>query len=319
MLTRRFQLKEILFIGMLGLLFRAAPGAAQENDAKNYAEECKKGLTIYCLAAGMEERKAGNRETALAHFHDACKSHKTAGHLRACTPYLSLAQELDRLDEASAPLEARCRAGEDIVCFYLAKEYLRITAHSRAHAHLERLCREDFKSPDPEDYGPCYHLGDSLEQQKSFDAALNFFQLECERGRDLSLRSCERFQTLTHWIEHGGESAFGVRARPFTPIEAVALGAVALSFAGWGLLWTGAAWAFRTLAGPLPAAAGVCWVVWLLREGDRPHADFPYVIPSVLLLLGFWIAARGRLRALREQGKIRIPATESSGRKGSGP
>ncbi len=298
----RFYLQIVLRLTLGAVLYLQAIASAQETEPKDFAAECEKGLTIYCLAAGMEETKVGNKEKAFEHFEAACRSHKTEGHLRACTPYLSLARELNRLEAASAPLEERCREGEDTVCFYLAKEYLRIAAPSRAHAHLKRLCREDFPSPDPEDYGSCYHLGDSLQEQRAYEEALTYFKLECDRNRTLSRHSCERHRTLLHAIESGTLDADAVR--PFRLIQTIALAAVVLSLLAWGLWLTGQVWAFKLLSGPLPVATLVCWGAWLLQEDARSGAyrDFTYIVPSVLLVVGCLAAARERLQAIRRKG-----------------
>ena len=94
----------------------------EELDADQARRKCFQGKTIYCLALGMAEEKAGHPERALEVYRSACKKHRTPGHLRACTPLLNLARQMDRLDAEAAPLEARCRQGHPVTCFYLGQE-----------------------------------------------------------------------------------------------------------------------------------------------------------------------------------------------------
>ncbi|MFQ5449730.1 MAG: tetratricopeptide repeat protein [Nitrospinaceae bacterium] len=296
------------------LIFPPEPGAAAEDpDLDSYREQCLKGVTIYCLSIGLAEQKAGNLDRALEYYRSACENHLTQGHLRACTPFLSLAKQMGRLETASEKLESRCRAGNDLVCFYLAKEYLKVAAYSRGYGHLERLCRQDYRPPDPGDYGPCYHLGNSLDQTGDLQRALDIFKFDCNRDRPLSKPSCDRYEAIMMRIKRG-EGIAKAHIRKFAPIELVPFLLVLMPLLGWGILITGRRRGLRFLRIPLPGLTLACWAVWESwgRHGFYFSASLSFILPAVFMVLFMgWLAHR-RLQKLEPEN----PETAKAGSSG---
>ncbi len=278
-------------VALLILLFAwGSPSHSEEKaDPEAYRAACLQGATVYCIAIGLEEQKAGRNERALEYYRLACENHP--GHLRACTPFLSLAKELGRLETEAAPLEGRCQAGNDTLCFYLGKEYLKIGAHEEGRRHLERLCREDFIPPDADDYGPCYHLASNLQTLRHYEEALEIFRLDCERGRPLSEPSCERHQTLNRQLAEGLNSE-PKAARPFRLNEAFLLPLILLAPIGFFCwLWPKER-RLKFLSFPAPALALCCWLLWeIVPPGPpAPRHDLFFILPSLLLsvMLALW-------------------------------
>ena len=59
-------------------MFFPLPAFSQEPvDLEAYGKECSKGVTIYCIAAGMEEQKSGNLGKALEYYKSACENHSS--------------------------------------------------------------------------------------------------------------------------------------------------------------------------------------------------------------------------------------------------
>jgi len=283
---------------ILVLFFPAIALSAEPHDLDSYRKECGNGKTIYCIAIGMEEQKAGNLETALKHYQSACESHLSRGHLRACTPLLSLARQMERLDEASADLETLCKDGDDVVCFYLAKEYFKITEYHRGFVHLERLCRDDFKPPDKADYGPCYHLGDNLKKIGELKRARKIFIFDCDRDLLSAKLSCDQAEAVRLLIRQGRVNG-GKNVKKIEMIEALALGGVALPFFGLLLLKNGRKLALTLLRIPVPALTFFCWAVWEThaRQEYILRSDLFFIVPALSLTLFTAWSAHRRLKA----------------------
>lgn len=283
---------------LLALFFPAIALSEEPHDLDSYRKECGNGKTIYCIAIGMEEQKSGNLETALKHYQSACESHLSRGHLRACTPLLSLARQMDRLDKASAGLEALCKSGDDVVCFYLAKEYFKITEYRRGFVHLEPLCRDDFKPPDKADYGPCYHLGDNLKKIGEMKRARKIFNFDCDRDPLAAKSSCNQAKAVQLLIRQGrvnGEK----NVKQIEMIEALALGGVAFPLLGLILLKNGRKFALTLSRVPVPALTFVCWALWEIhaRQEFILRSDLFFIVPAVLLTLFTAWSAHYRLKA----------------------
>lgn len=287
---------------LLAITFPLAAYSQEPHDLESYRSECSNGKTIYCIAIGMEEQKAGNLETALDHYQSACESHPLRGHLRACTPFLSLARQMKRLGEASSGLEGLCKGGDDIVCFYLAKEYFKITEYHKGFVHLERLCRDNFLPPDKADYGPCYHLANNLNKIGELKRAEKIFKFDCDRDPLSAKPSCDQAVQLMirQGKNHGGENV-----KEMQGIEAAALGVVAIPLLGLFLLKNGRKFALTFLRIPAPALTFFCWALWepYAKRELILRADLFFIVPAVFLtLLIAWFAHR-RLQVL-EAGKL---------------
>ncbi|MFQ5445208.1 MAG: hypothetical protein ACE5EK_11415 [Nitrospinales bacterium] len=259
-------------------------------------------MTIYCIAAGMEEQKSGNLQEALNHYQMACENHPTQGPLRACTPYFSLAMQMGRLEEAATPFESRCQSGEDLVCFYLAKEYIKITAYIKAHAHLEKLCRTHFRPPDKDDYGPCYHLGRSLLKTGALDRALEIFKYDCARDPALAKPSCGQHASLLARVEEE-EKVSQEKITAMEPVEIVSLLFLLMPLAGWILLAKGSQTEWRFMRLFFPVSALVVWGAWEfigVSPGDN-RADLAFIFPSILLT--FFLAWRAHQFIKRDKGE----------------
>lgn len=286
---------------LLFLFLFSTLASSEEPDLDRYREECSRGLTIYCIAVGMEEQRAGDLQDALNHYQMACEHHATQGPLRACTPYLSLAMQMDRLEGAAAPFESRCQSGEDRVCFYLAKEYIKITAFQKAYGHLERLCRSHFRPPDRDDYGPCYHLGRSLLKTEVLDRALEIFSFDCERDPVLAKPSCEQHASLLARIEEEHKSRENIKG--FEPVEFVSLLFLLMPATGWVLLARGRQGGLQFLRLYFPLGSLAVWGIWEwvgIKSGDV-RTDLAFILPSVLLT--FFLAGRAHQFLKRNKGE----------------
>lgn len=244
-------------------------------------------MTIYCLAAGMEEQKSGNLEEALKYYQSACENHSTQGHLRACTPFLSVARQLGRLDEAASGLETRCREGDDVICFYLAKEFFKITEYSRGHIPMERLCRENFQPPDPADYGPCYHLGKSLEQVGNLERAGDVFKFDCERDAVKAKPSCDRFDAVMQRLR------LEESKKALLPIELAPFLIVLIPYTGLFVLRYGGRRSLQIVRIAAPVIAVGCWAVWECYAPKELtlRSDLFFILPALSLVLSIaWIA-----------------------------
>jgi tetratricopeptide (TPR) repeat protein len=284
---------------LLTLFFFSSAFSEESQNLDSYLQECENGKTIYCIAAGMEEQKSGNLETALKYYQSACESHMDRGHLRACTPLLSLARQTGRLDEASAGLEKLCKGGDDVVCFYLAKEYFKITEFHRGFVHLERLCQNDFQPPDKADYGPCYHLGNNLKMIGEMKRALKNFNFDCDRDPLSAKPSCDQAEAIRLLARQG--KADGVKVtRGLKMIEALAFGVVMIPLSGLLLLKNRRKFVLALLWIPAPALTFICWALWEshAKQVFILRADLFFIIPAVILTLLTAYSAHRRLLAL---------------------
>ena len=270
----------LFFLAILGI----SDFALAENKAKPQyiREKCLKGITIYCLAAGMEEQKVGELEQALEYFRLACESHPAMGHFKACTPYLSLAMELGRLDSAAMGFNSRCKDGDNKTCFYLAKEFLKITAYEKAHILLERLCSERFRPPDSEDYGPCYHLGVSYLKTRNSGRAKEIFRFDCRASGEHRSPSCIRYDELVH-------DRMGLPTRAWNRSENFLTLIIVTPAFQWALFCFSLPLG-RSLVlfgGPLLTLVGFV-ALGLSEDGFHQGQEWYFILPSFLLTL--WIS-----------------------------
>ena len=284
------------------LLWAGCAYADEEGMSDNQArQQCFKGKTIYCLALGIKEEKAGNQERALELFRIACKKHPTPGHLRACTPLLNLAKIMNRLDEEVAPLEARCRPGGDqITCFYLGKEYLKMANMERADQYLASLCNMQFLPPDSDDYGPCYHLAKGYEHAGQWYRARELFQFDCEHHSEKGQPSCEALKSLTkiekvhlEWAQKGIRASY--------PVEGVLFFVVFLSVLNVWIWFKGGRWGLKylSLAAPLIIwGSALTWVYWP-EKPEFPASQWAVIYFSLLQVSGMAIFAFRKLQATR--------------------
>ena len=235
-------------------------------------QQCFKGKTIYCIALGIKEEKAGHLERALELYRIACKKHPTPGYLRAFTPLLSLARKMNVLNEEVAPLEARCRGGrgDDITCFYLGKEYLRMADIKRAW-YLENLCTKGFRPPDPHDYGPCYHLARGYEQAGQWYEARELYEFDCKNHLENGQSSCTALKELAKMEQiHRQLAQKGIRG--FDPVEGILLFVVFMSVLNVWIWFKCGRWGLKYLSLAAPVVvwgAAMTWVYW----PDKP--EFP--------------------------------------------
>lgn len=287
---------------LLAIFFPVTAHSKEPPDLESYRSECSNGKTIYCIAIGMEEQKAGNLKAALEYYRTACKSHHSQGHLSACTPFLSLARQMKRLDEAGAGLEALCEGGDDAVCFYLAREYFKISEFHRGFVHLERLCRDNFLPPDRTDYGPCYHLGSNLKKTGELKRAEKIFKFDCDRDPLSAKPSCDQAKAVRLMIRQGKTSG-RKNIKEMQGIEATAFGIVAIPFCGLFLLKSRRKFALMFLRIPAPALTFFCWALWepYAKRVLIFRADLFFIIPAVFLtFLTAWSAHR-KLMALEAE------------------
>jgi tetratricopeptide (TPR) repeat protein len=255
-------------------------------------QQCFKGKAIYCLALGIKEEKAGNPERALELYRTACKKHPTPGHLRACTPLLTLAWKMDRLDEEAAPLEARCEEDKSVTCFYLGQEYLKLVEMEKASLHLEPLCRNHFRPPDPANYGPCYHLAKGFEKAGQWNRALELFQFDCENHLKEGQPSCAAMKELIEMKRvHRELGQKGIRG--FDPVEAVLLFIVFLSAMNVWIWFKGGKWGLKYLSLAAPVViwgAILTWVYW--HDQQEYHASqWAVLFFAFLLVTGMAVLA----------------------------
>tara|TARA_B100000686_G_scaffold314801_1_gene361160 strand:- start:135 stop:1061 length:927 start_codon:yes stop_codon:yes gene_type:complete len=269
-------LQNVTLFFIVIFVFSFSVFAGENSETVNYRDQCIKGVTIYCLAQGIGERKAGNFKQALEYFRLACESHPTMGHLRACTPYLSLAMEMGILDSATHKLTNRCEGGEDVTCFYLAKEFLKIAAYERAHVMLERLCKERFHPADSEDYGPCYHLGVSYLTTKNPGKARDIFGFDCKQKTDSSLPSCKYYSELVRSSREMSSMAWHFA-------ENFLILVVVTPLVQWVLARRGslATRNYVIFGGPL--LVGVGWAMWQFSTEKAGKELYFIILPSIFL------------------------------------
>ena len=250
-------------------------------------QQCFKGKAIYCIALGIKEEKEGRPERALELYRTACKKHPTPGHLRACTPLLGLAWKMKRLDQEAASLETRCQESEPITCFYLGQEYLKLVEMEKASRHLEPLCRNHFRPPDPANYGPCYHMAKGYEQAGQWYEARELFQYDCENHPDKGQPSCAALKELVE-IEkiHRQLAQKGIRG--FDPIEALLLFIVFMSILNICILFKGRRWGLKYLSLAAPViiwSAILTWVYWPDKP-TYPASQWAVLFFAFLLVTG---------------------------------
>ena len=261
-------------------------------------QQCFKGKIIYCIALGIKEENAGYRERALELYRTACKKHRTPGHLRACTPLLSLALKMDRLDEEAAPLEARCKEEKSITCFYLGQEYLKLVKMEKAARHLEPLCRNHFRPPDPANYGPCYHLAKGYERAGQWYEARELFQFDCESHVEKGQPSCRALNELAEMEKvHRDLAQKGIRG--FDPVESVMLFVVFMSVLNVWIWFKGGRWGLKymSLAAPLVVwGSALTWVYWPDKP-EFPVSQWAVIYFALLQVSGMAIFAFRKLQA----------------------
>ena len=260
--------------------------------------QCFKGKTIYCIALGIKEEKAGLRERALELYRIACKKHRTPGHLRACTPLLNLAWKMDRLDEEAAPLEARCKEEKSVTCFYLGQEYLKLVEMEKAARHLEPLCRNDFRPPDPANYGPCYHLAKGYERAGQWYEARELFQFDCKSHAEKGQPSCAALKELVEMEKvHRDLAQKGIRG--YDPVESVMLFVVFMSVLNVWIWFKGGRGGLKymRLAAPLVVwGSALTWVYWPDKP-EFPVSQWAVIYFALLQVSGMAIFAFRKLQA----------------------
>lgn len=278
--------------------------AQQEQlDVEQTQKECEEGVTIYCLALGMAAEREGHREQALEFYRRACVNHPTPGHLRACTPLLSLASQMGRLSEEARPLEAKCEQGHDHTCFYLGKEYLKVGALNQAIRLLVPLCRDDYQPPDANDYGACYHMARGYERNRNYDRAEELFELDCRRNPEQARASCDALRRVGYVRKKGEEAAWS-RVQEFHPLEIALIVLVATPVVGTWLWSRNRPWAWHCLrVGPV--IAGICFVLWELapKAGDLPPSDRIVSVLSFLSVIGLAAMAHQKLQDREDERK----------------
>ena len=254
----------LLFVA-IQFLFSTSGMTAEENLTDDQArQQCFKGKAIYCIALGIKEEKAGHLDRALELYRTACKNHATPGHLRACTPLLNLAWKMNRLNEEVEPLRARCRKGDDVTCFYLGQEYLKMANMERADRYLGSLCNMQFRPPDPANYGPCYHLAKGYERAGQWYRARELFQFDCKNNSEKGQPSCAALKELAEMERvHRQLGQKGIRG--FDPVEAVLLFIVFMSVLNVWIWFKGGRWGLQYLVWVAPVvvwSAALTWVYW---------------------------------------------------------
>ncbi len=262
-------------------------------------QQCFKGKTIYCIALGIKEENSGHLERALELYRTACKKHSTPGHLRACTPLLSLARKMNVLNEEVAPLKARCRdgKGDNVTCFYLGKEYLKLTEIEEALRYLEPLCKSHFRSPTEDDHGPCYHLARGYEQAGQWNQARAWFRYDCENHSKSGQPSCAALKELERMERvHRELAQQGIRGSH--PIEDVLLFIVLISVFNVWTWFKGGKPGLRylSLAAPLVVwGAALTWVYWP-EKPVFPASQWAVIYFSLLQVSGMAVFAILKLR-----------------------
>lgn len=292
-----FRMGGCLLMGLI--LFPLSAFSEEPVDLEAYRKQCSQGVTIYCISAGIEEQKSGNLESALKLYRSACESHSSQGNLRACTPYLSLASQMERLGFASRKLESMC-ADDDVICFYLAKEYFKIAEYHRGFVHLERLCRENFQSPDALDYGPCYHLGINLKKIRDLKRAQKIFNFDCDRDPVVAKPSCDQAEIVNLMIQEA-QAPGEPKVKEFGAIEWAAFGMVLAPLLGLVGLRSQQKFILKILQIPVPAVTILCWALWepYARRELTLRADVYFMIPAFVLALIVGWSANRKLRDAR--------------------
>ena len=294
-LLRRDPCCSYVFMLFLAVQFICpASGMAEEETLSDdqARQQCFKGNAIYCLALGIKEENAGHQERALELYRIACKKHPTPGHLRACTPLLGLAWKMNRLDEEAALLETRCREDDLITCFYLGQEYLKVVELEKASRHLEPLCRNHFRPPDPANYGPCYHLAKGYEQAGQWNHALELFQFDCENHPEKGQPSCASLKELVEMERvHRELGQKGIRG--FDPVEGVLLFVVFMSILNVWIWFKGGKRGLKYLILAAPVViwgATLAWVYWPDKP-EYPASQWAVLFFAFLLVTGVAIFA----------------------------
>lgn len=255
-------------------------------------QQCFKGKTIYCLALGIKEEKAGHQQSALELYRTACKNHISPGHLRACTPLLNLAWKMHRLDEEAAPLEIRCKEENLSICFYLGQEYLKQVEIEKASRHLEPLCRSNFRPPDPANYGPCYHLAKGFEQTGQWNRARELLQFDCERNAEHAQDSCTALKELAEMEKvHLELAQKGIRN--IDPVEAILLFVVFMSVLNVWIWFKGGRRGLKYLVWAAPVmiwGAALTWVYWPDKQ-EYPASQWAVLFFAFLLVTGMAVFA----------------------------
>ena len=261
-------------------------------DSDQARQQCFKGQTIYCLALGISEERAGQQERALELYRTGCVKHPTPGHLRACTPLLNLAWKMNRLDEEVAPLENKCKEGSAITCYYLGKEYLKITQMDRAIRHLDPLCRKQYQPPVTDDFGPCYHLAKAFEQTGHWNRAKQLYQLGCEAHIQTAQPNCEALKELVDMEKVHRELA-QKEIRKFYPGKPVLLFVVLMSFLHVGIWFKGGRVGIRYLnwLAPIVIMGGaLAWTLWPEKPA-YPPSQWVVIFFTLLQAMGMAVFA----------------------------
>lgn len=230
--------------------------------------ECKPGQTMNCILLGIQAEKAKDMDTALLYYREACQSHLKG--LRACTPLLSISQQMGVLDRETAFLEEKCETEGPVMCYYLGKEYLKIRQTERAIRHLEPLCRNGFKPPGKRDYGPCFHLARSFHAAKDYEKARTFYQIDCGDNIERVHPSCESLRNINlvyalapeRVVPPSPMAGLNVPEAAFFLVCVVPLAGVAIWFFGrprglWFLQWGGLV---------LFTGGTIAWIFFLNRK-----------------------------------------------------
>lgn len=298
-----FLIGALLTLALLGFGISLAEAGEEELDSDQARKECFEGKIAYCLALGLAEERAGNTEQALNLYRSACQSHVTPGHLRACSPLLTLARKIDRLEHEAAPLEQRCRKGHTLTCYYLGREYLNVAEIEHAARHLEPLCRSGFRAPSQDDYGPCYHLAKGYENTGQWNHAREGYQFDCEHNPVQPAPGCLALKKLTHMESvHRKLAQTGLRSIDLS--EMVLLWVVVMSFAHVGLWFMGGRWGWIYLcygAPPLIWGGVLSWLYWPGKP-EFPANQWPVIFCALILTVGSAVLAFRQLHDNRPPG-----------------
>lgn len=282
--------KIFVFAGLAGFLVGgliAAPGA---NSSLGEEEHCRRGSDRACRSLGIEAQKSGDYERAFDYLKIACEDHPPRGALFTCTNYFAVAKQLGRLDTAPVKLESRCAAGDQFICYHLARAYREVEMPDDVHRILEPLCEENFNLPFNAAFGPCMDLGQSLETAGDLERAAYFFKLDCDRDTNTSRLSCSSYDYVdarlhpktTQRRQPINEAFFLVLAMPvLSLILFMVNGRVNLRIVQWAI----------------PVLTILAWAVWESRlESYDIRVDLLLILPAVAMVILMAFLARRKLK-----------------------
>ncbi|NIP99869.1 MAG: hypothetical protein GWM98_05320 [Nitrospinaceae bacterium] len=162
----------------------------------------------------------------------------------------------------------------------------------KAAVHMEPLCHRNFRPPDADDYGPCYHMAKGYQRAQRWEPAKDLFEFDCRRDAVSGHPSCQALEKMLILKEELRQAAWD-RLRPVETAEGFLLLVVLMSLIHAVLWFKGGAGVLTWMiyGAPVVVWGGVLtWVYWP-EKPEFPANQWAVVAFTLFLVCGLALVA----------------------------